>query len=128
MQKYDAELREINQFIWTNPELSYEEYKSHNRICAMSKSREAEGYKVRRSAYRLKTSFLIGYTDSSGGRVAAFKAEYDALLNERHRSNLSTCETLKHECTNGHGFTVRLLGTPSEKAAGGKIHMIKKGA
>lgn len=106
----------------------------------MSESLEAEGYQVRRSAYKLETTFLIGYTHGSGGRVVAFNAEYDGLRGIGHGCGhnpiatsaiaafLSTCETLKHRCIKGHGFTVHLLGTPSEEGGGGEIHMIKKGA
>src|SRR4051794_33870900 len=45
----------------------------------MSESLEAEGYQVRRSAYKLETTCLIGYTHGSGDRVVAFNAEYDGL-------------------------------------------------
>lgn len=99
-----------------------------------------EGYKVRRSAYELETSFEIEYTHGSGGRIIAFNAEYDALPGIGHACGhnliatsaiaafLSTCETLKVLYPNGPGFTVRLLGTPAEEMGGGKILMIKKGA
>ncbi|KAK4863024.1 hypothetical protein LT330_010606 [Penicillium expansum] len=140
MHKYDAELKKINHLIWSKPELAFEEYEAHNNICAMFESLGHEGYKVRRSAYGLETSFEIEYTHGSGGRVIAFNAEYDALPGIGHACGhnliatsaiaafLSTCETLKILCANGPGFIVRLLGTPAEEMGGGKIYMIKKGA
>ncbi|KAJ5213660.1 amidohydrolase [Penicillium cf. viridicatum] len=140
MHKYDAELKKINHLIWSNPDLAFEEYEAHNNICAMFENLGHEGYKVRRSAYELETSFEIEYTHGSGGRVIAFNAEYDALPGIGHACGhnliatsaiaafLSTCETLKVLYANGPGFTVRLLGTPAEEMGGGKILMIKKGA
>ncbi|GKZ86265.1 hypothetical protein AnigIFM56816_001317 [Aspergillus niger] len=140
MRTYDAELRNINHLIWSNPELAFKEYKAHDNICTMFESLKLDGYCVHRSAYELETSFEIEYTHKAGGRVVVFNAEYDALPGIGHACGhnliatssiaafIATCETLKAEYKHGPGFTVRLLGTPAEEAGGGKILLIRNGA
>ncbi|KAL5362993.1 hypothetical protein BJX96DRAFT_177677 [Aspergillus floccosus] len=140
LRKYDDQLKAINNEIWSNPELAYEEYEAHNNICNMFESLQSEGYRVRRSAYDLKTALEVEYVHGSGGRVVAFNAEYDALPGIGHACGhnliatssiaafIATCEALKTQYSDGPGFTVRLLGTPAEESGGGKVKLLEKGA
>ncbi|RJE26097.1 amidohydrolase [Aspergillus sclerotialis] len=140
LRKYDAQLKDINQKIWSDPELAYEEHHAHENICALFDTLSSHGYKVRRKTYTLDTSFEIEYSHGSGGRVVAFNAEYDALPNIGHACGhnliatssiaafIATCEALKSRYPNGPAYTVRLLGTPAEESGGGKVKMLDAGA
>ncbi|KAJ5886005.1 uncharacterized protein N7473_008679 [Penicillium subrubescens] len=146
LDKYEARLSEINQKIWSNPELAFEEYNAHDNICALFDTLSSEGYTVKRSAYGIKTAFEITYTLGKGGRTIVYNAEYDSLPGIGHAcghnliatssiaSFLATCETMKtlYPDTNSSpdsiGYTVRLLGTPAEEGGGGKLLLINGGA
>lgn len=118
--------------IHENPELNYAEFKAHDNICHLL---ERLGYKVKRHAYGLETSFVAEF--GSGGKLVVFNAEYDALPGLGHACGhnliatssiaafLATAEAIRN-----HGFEsrVRLLGTPAEEGGGGKIRLIQAGA
>ncbi|KAJ5537569.1 hypothetical protein N7494_007048 [Penicillium frequentans] len=140
LEKYEPRLGEINQKIWSNPELAFQEYDAHDNICAFFDSLAAEGYAVKRHAYGVKTAFEVSYTHGQTGRVVAFNAEYDALPGMGHAcghnliatsaiaSCLATTEAMKTLYSDSIGFTVRLLGTPAEEGGGGKLQLIEAGA
>ncbi|KAF7158062.1 hypothetical protein CNMCM5623_002574 [Aspergillus felis] len=138
IRKYDAQFIDINDKIWSDPELAYEEYKAHDHICALFDA--LEGYEVRRKAYGLNTALEIEYKHGAGGRVVVFNAEYDALPNIGHACGhnliatssiaafIATCEAIKIHCPDEFGYTVRLLGTPAEESGGGKVRLLENGA
>ncbi|KAJ5113599.1 hypothetical protein N7456_002133 [Penicillium angulare] len=142
--RYDSQLKDINQKIWSNPELAYEEYQAHDNICALFDSLKSDGYKVQRKAYGVETALEVEYTFGEGGRVVAFNAEYDALPGIGHACGhnliatssiaafIATCEAMKAQAQSQssavRGFTVRLLGTPAEESGGGKVKLINSGA
>ncbi|OJJ48601.1 hypothetical protein ASPZODRAFT_150796 [Penicilliopsis zonata CBS 506.65] len=142
LQKYDEQLKDVNQKIWSNPELSFEEFGAHDNICALFDTLAGDGYQVQRSVYGMKTAFEIEYKHGAGGRTVAFNAEYDALPGIGHACGhnliatssiaafLATCEAMKalSPPSDGPGYTVRLLGTPAEEGGGGKTIMIDAGA
>ncbi|KAJ5637597.1 hypothetical protein N7490_007476 [Penicillium lividum] len=142
LSQYDTQLRNINQKIWSNPELAYEEYKAHDNICQLFESLQSRGYQVRREVYGVKTALEVEYTFGTGGRTVAFNAEYDALPGIGHACGhnliatssigafIATCESMKAqaESLSVPGFTVRLLGTPAEESGGGKVKLIDSGA
>ncbi|KAJ5086461.1 hypothetical protein NUU61_007768 [Penicillium alfredii] len=140
--RYDAQLKDINHKIWSNPELAYSEHQAHDHICDLFDSLKSSGYEVRRKAYGLETALEVEYTHGKGGRVVVFNAEYDALPGIGHACGhnliatssiaafIATCEAMKNqaESSSGPGFTVRLLGTPAEESGGGKCRLIDSGA
>ncbi|KAJ5379213.1 hypothetical protein N7509_012332 [Penicillium cosmopolitanum] len=140
LRRYDAQLKDINHKIWSNPELAYEEYKAHDHICELFDSLKNNGYQVRRKAFGLETALEVAYVHGNGGRVVAFNAEYDALPGIGHACGhnliatssiaafIATCESMKAQASSVSGFTVRLLGTPAEESGGGKVKLIKAGA
>ncbi|KAJ5249030.1 hypothetical protein N7468_000481 [Penicillium chermesinum] len=142
LRRYDAQLKDINHKIWSDPELAYEEYKAHDHICQLFDSLKSEGYQVRPKAYGLATALEVEYKHGNGGRVVVFNAEYDALPGIGHACGhnliatssiaafIATCEAMKShpKAASGAGFTVRLLGTPAEESGGGKVKLIDAGA
>ncbi|CEJ61629.1 hypothetical protein PMG11_10157 [Penicillium brasilianum] len=139
LDKHEARLSDINQKIWSNPEVSFEEHNAHDNICALFDALVVDGYTVTRSAYGISTAFEISYTHGQGGRVIAFNAEYDSLPGIGHAcghnliatsaiaSFLATTETMRTLYPDSN-YTVRLLGTPAEEGGGGKLLLIDAGA
>ncbi|PWY72298.1 metal-dependent amidase/aminoacylase/carboxypeptidase [Aspergillus heteromorphus CBS 117.55] len=150
LQKYDAELKAINNKIWSTPELGYAEHQAHDNICALFDALTPHGYKVTRSAWGLETAFEITFTNNSdptpnkSNRTIVFNAEYDALPGIGHACGhnliatssiaafLATCEALTSQFPNANAttptYTIRLLGTPAEESYGGKVHLLQNGA
>ncbi|KAJ5160410.1 uncharacterized protein N7482_007414 [Penicillium canariense] len=142
LRRYDAQLKDINHKIWSNPELAYKEYQAHDHICELFSSFKSSSYQVRPRAYGLETALEVEYTHGSGGRVVVFNAEYDALPGIGHACGhnliatssiaafIATCEAMKAQAQSSGvpGFTVRLLGTPAEESGGGKVKLIDAGA
>ncbi|KAJ5715575.1 uncharacterized protein N7483_012756 [Penicillium malachiteum] len=140
LQKYESRLSEINQKIWSTPELAYEEHTAHDNICTFFEALSEDGYTVKRQAYGVSTALEVSYQYGQGGRVVAYNAEYDALPGMGHAcghnliatsavaSFLATTETMKTLYSDTKGFSVRLLGTPAEEGGGGKLRLIDAGA
>ncbi|EPE05644.1 metal-dependent amidase aminoacylase carboxypeptidase [Ophiostoma piceae UAMH 11346] len=126
-------LWDLNQKIFNNPEIAYEEFAAHDNLVAVLST--IEGVRVTPHAYGLETAFEAEF--GSGGRVLTFNAEYDALPGMGHAcghnliatvglsSFMAVVDTLKQTGAPGR---VRLLGTPAEETTGGKIKLIAAGA
>ncbi|KAL3490994.1 hypothetical protein BJX62DRAFT_251589 [Aspergillus germanicus] len=132
VKSLQAELRELNREIWSNPETAYEEHRAHDTICTFL---EKHGFAVTRHAYGLATSFEA--LSGSGGPLINFNAEYDALPDIGHACghNLITTSSVTAFLTlsallKEYGIPGRtqLLGTPAEENGGGKAKLIEKGA
>lgn len=128
----DAELHKVNRALHQNPELGFEEHFAHETITSYLSSL---GFKVRKHAYGLDTSFEAEY--GSGGRLVIICAEYDALPGIGHScghnliatSSIATfiaaAEAMKKHNVEGR---LRILGTPAEEGGGGKAKLIDAGA
>ncbi|KAL3444535.1 hypothetical protein BJX65DRAFT_297532 [Aspergillus insuetus] len=139
LNKYEAQLKDTNHKIWTNPELAYEEYNAHDVICTLFESLD-QRFDVQRSAYGVETAFQISYASGKGGRIVVFNAEYDALPGIGHACGhnliatsaiaafLATCKAMQTLYPNDPPYAVRLLGTPAEEGGGGKLRLIEAGA
>ncbi|RAL08367.1 M20 family metallopeptidase [Aspergillus homomorphus CBS 101889] len=156
LRNYDAQLQTINQEIWSNPELAYEEHRAHDAICTLFETLTTTtdfDFEIHRSAYDIPTAFEITYTHGNprAGRVVAFNAEYDALPGIGHACGhnliatssiaafLATCHTMRAQAATPApntpedfspptNFTIKLLGTPAEESGGGKVQLLKRGA
>ncbi|KAG2412973.1 hypothetical protein HFD88_010532 [Aspergillus terreus] len=132
LEKVSKQLRELNHYIWSNPELAYEEHKAHDAICDFL---ESQGFTVTRHAYGVDTSFeCISGTE---GRLVNFNAEYDALPDIGHAcghnliatSSIAAFLALTHlQKEYGVKGRIQLLGTPAEENGGGKAKLIDAGA
>ncbi|CEJ57947.1 Putative Metal-dependent amidase/aminoacylase/carboxypeptidase [Penicillium brasilianum] len=125
-------LRTVNQEIWSNPELAYEEHHAHDTICTFL---ESQGLTVTRHAYGLATSFEA--VSGSGGRQINFNAEYDALPGIGHACGHNLIATSSIAAFLALSFALKkfglpgrtqLLGTPAEENGGGKAVLIEAGA
>ncbi|KAJ3580086.1 hypothetical protein NPX13_g481 [Xylaria arbuscula] len=132
IDKFAAELREINLSLHDHPETAFQEFFAHDTI---AKFFEGLGFDVHRSVYGLATSFEVEF--GTGGSVVVLCAEYDALPGIGHGCGhnliatssiaafLAATEVLKRSRRPGR---IRLLGTPAEEAGGGKARLLDAGA
>ncbi|EEU39634.1 uncharacterized protein NECHADRAFT_82013 [Fusarium vanettenii 77-13-4] len=124
--------QEINKSIHSHPETAYEEFFAHDTI---TKYLQNLGFKVKKHAYGLKTSFEASL--GSGGRQVVFCAEYDALPGIGHGCghNLIATASVGAFLGAAHALAtlkipgrLRLLGTPAEENGCGKGKLIEAGA
>ena len=124
------EVQRIGQFIWSNPELGYDEHKASK---ALTDILTEEGFDVKRLKEQLETAFVA--TFGTGRPTIAFICEYDALPDIGHACghNLIAAAGL----TAGIGLkaaieagdipgSVAVVGTPAEEGGGGKAVMINE--
>ncbi len=124
-------LLEVCREIHSNPELAMEEIKATS---VLSKAIKDAGLPVEKGVYGLETAFQSEFGAKQGPCVAIL-AEYDALPEIGHACghNLIATSAL------GAGLAlakigenlpgrIRLMGTPGEEGAGGKILMEREGA
>ncbi|RVU54243.1 M20 family peptidase [Anaerosphaera multitolerans] len=128
---------EVSDYIFNNPELGDEEYKSS---AYLTKLLIEEGFKVEKPYMDLETAFRAEFKNGDGPTVA-FLAEYDAL------PGYGPDKKPAHAC--GHNWiaastvgaaillakdkelfkgTIVVFGTPAEETTGRKIDMAEGGA
>ena len=126
------DLKALSEFIYNNPELGYEEYKSSKAHVDLLKK---YGFDVTAGYMDMPTAFLGSYSSAKEGPTVAFLSEYDALPGIGHgcghnllgATNTGAAIVLKH-LIDEIGGTVRIYGTPAEETSGAKVVMADKGA
>lgn len=144
-----ADIYELSDFMWENPELGLEEYEASTRIKEML---TANGFTVEGGTGGLPTAFVASY--GTGGIVAGINVEYDCLPGLSQRRDRSTqCPVREGAPGQGCGHnvlgpgavlagialraavekyrlpvTVKLFGCPYEESSVGKPVMGKAGA
>ncbi|CAG8469478.1 4197_t:CDS:2 [Cetraspora pellucida] len=129
------ELHEISIKIHENPEVAYEEKYAHKLLVNYM---QEKGFKVTPSAFGLETAFVAEFQSEAGkDRVVSINSEYDALPDIGHAcghnliaiSGVGAVIGLKAVLEKFEiKGTVKLLGTPAEEQASGKVELIKAGA
>ena len=126
------ELRTLSEEIWRNPELNFEETKSHQLLTDFL---EKKGFSVERGYCDISTAFRA--TFGSGGPNVCVICEYDALPEIGHAcghnliaeagvaAGLGVKAFLEEK---GSGGRLTVMGTPAEEGGGGKVFLIEKGA
>lgn len=129
-------IEEVSDYIFKNPELGNEEYKSVEYL--VSKLKE-NGFRVEANYCGMPTAFRAEI--GSGEPKIALLAEYDALpgYGEEKKpghacghnwiaaSTYGSVLTLSKMLDRFQG-TVVLIGTPAEETVGGKVPMVEQGA
>lgn len=105
------EFYEVARFIWDNPELSMQEYKSSGALVNLLKK---HGFEVEEGVAGIPTAFIATY--GSGKPVIGINAEYDALPGLSQDPEALE-KKAGREGAPGHGCGHNLLGTGGAKAA-----------
>jgi amidohydrolase len=128
----EKELRALSEFIYTHPEIGYEEYES---AAIQVKALREHGFFVTEKAADIDTAFLARFDNGEGPHIAIF-SEYDALPGLGHACghNLIAASAV------GAGVaikaamekfdvkgTVTVVGGPAEEGGGGKIKLLNAG-
>ena len=130
VESHAAELREINKWMFDNPEVAFEERQSSSRLAQFL---TRQGFEVEYPAYGLETSFAA--RAGSRGPEVVICAEYDALpgVGQACGHNIIATAALGagvalRELAEQLGIRVTVLGTPAEELYGGKVDLINAGA
>jgi len=128
----ENELTQLNQFIFDNPELGYEEFKSSKAHKDLLKK---HGFTVEENYLGISTAFRAEYKSKKEGPVVGYLAEYDALPGMGHgcgHNILGTTSTgagiVLAKFADEIGGKVVVFGTPAEETSGAKVEMANKGA
>lgn len=132
IQDHKNEFIQLNEYIYNNPEMGYEEVKSskaHIELLKKHKFTVEEGY------MGIKTAFRAEFTSPKPGPTIAYLSEYDALPEIGHgcgHNLLGTTSTgagiILSKILPEIGGKVVVFGTPAEETSGAKVDMANKGA
>jgi len=122
---------EVARYIWENPELGHQEFKSKK---ALVKLLIDLGFEVEEGIAGLETAFWAEAGDKETGPTIAFLAEYDALPEIGHACghnligvmSVAAAASLKNVLPPDAGRIV-VIGTPAEETDGGKVTMVRSG-
>ncbi len=125
------DLKELNEYIYHNPELGYEEYKSSK---AHVKLLIKHGFNVEENYLDMATAFKASYEGTKEGPIIAYLSEYDALPGIGHgcghnllgATNTGAGIVLKN-LIDEIGGKVIVFGTPAEETSGAKVKMVEMG-
>ena len=129
--KIFKDLKELNEYIYANPELGRKEFKAceaHKNIL------KKYGFKVTDNYIGIETAYLAEYSSEKEGPKIAYLAEYDALPEIGHgcgHNALGTASVgagiLLKDFVDKFGGTVFVYGTPAEETFGAKVDMAEAG-
>ncbi|WP_319370102.1 M20 family metallopeptidase [uncultured Ilyobacter sp.] len=127
----ETKLLEIGDFIYDNPEVGLEEFKSSKLL---SEYLMKNKFNVKMGIGGFETAFKAVYESGTGGPSIGLLCEYDAIDGIGHAcahhmqgpaiigAAISLKEVLKDK-----DFKIVVYGTPAEETLGGKIQMVKEG-
>lgn len=129
LSKCKDDIRKLNDYLYHNPEDSYNEFNSYNYICELLNK---YGFDVKKEFLEIKTSFYA--SKGNGHPKICFLCEYDAVPNEGHLTghNLLTSTSVAAALSLSSiidkiGGSVVLIGCPGEYLGGTKSVMVKQG-
>lgn len=129
IERYSEELKELNKYLYNNPEKSYNEFNSYKYICNLLKK---HNFNIKNKFLDLETSFYA--SKGNGSPKVCFLCEYDAIPNEGHITghNLLTTSSIASSIALGSiiekiGGSVIIIGCPGEYLGGTKSVMVKQG-
>lgn len=126
------ELEELSLFIYNNPELGYEEYKSSKAHVELLRK---HNFEVEEGYLGIDTAFKAEYQGQKEGPTVGYLVEYDALPGIGHgcgHNILGTVSTgagiVLSKLVDEIGGKVVVFGTPAEETSGAKVKMTDMGA
>ncbi len=131
-ERYRLELRQLNRYIYDNPELGLAEHLSAQAHVDLL---EKYGFQVEMPYLGFDTAFRAVYDSGKEGPSLAFLSEYDALPGIGHACGhnlLGATDTISgivlSEFVKDRGGRVIVLGTPAEETWGTKVNFADQGA
>ncbi len=122
-----TELQELSDYIYENPELGFEEFKSSQAHVDLLRK---HNFEVEYPYLGFDTAFRATYKGAKEGPTIAFLSEYDALPGIGHgcgHNSLGATDTgagiALSKLVDELGGTVVVLGTPAEETSGVKVNM-----
>ncbi|MEG0136797.1 MAG: M20 family metallopeptidase [Cetobacterium sp.] len=121
----------LGDFIFDNPELGLEEFKSSEKLIDILRS---NGFEIEVGVGGFETAFKAIYENGVGGPSIGLLCEYDALEGMGHAcahhlqgpSILGAALSLKNNLKD-ENYKIVVYGTPAEETIGGKVQMLEKG-
>lgn len=131
-QEKKEELKELNKYMYENPELGREEYKAKIKHLEVLLN---NGFKEEKLKVNIETAYKVSYENKEKqGLNICFMAEYDALPVIGHgcgHNILGTASVgagiILKDFVDIYGGKVTILGTPAEETNGAKVDMCKEG-
>lgn len=124
-----SSLQEVSDWMYENPELGFEEYKTSEYLINYI---DSHGIKVNSPVGGLETAFSA--TLGSSGPLIILCVEYDALPEIGHACGHNIIATASigaglalKNLVNDLNIRVKILGTPAEEGGGGKIVLLDEG-
>ena len=131
-QKLHAKMCEINDYIYANPELGNEEFKSSSKLIAFL---EEHNFTVEKGLLGIETSFKAIYDSKKPGATIGYLCEYDALPEIGHGCGHNMIGAMScgagvslSKVLSEIGGKVIVYGTPAEETNGGKVILAEAGA
>ncbi len=129
VQKQD--LVELSKYIYDNPELGNEEFKSSKAVADyLSKN----GFQIEMPLCDIETAFLATFDSGKEGPTIAYLCEYDALPGIGHGCGHNMIATMSagagvviSKVINELGGKVLVFGTPAEETNGAKVPLTEAG-
>lgn len=125
----ENEIKDLCNFLYSNPEESYKEVKCSKYICEIL---DKNNFAVTKEYIDIPNSFYA--VKGNGHPKICFLCEYDAITNQGHITghNALTSISVSASLTLGHlidkiGGSVVLIGCPGEYLGGTKSIMVKQG-
>ena len=130
LESIHKDLIKVSDWMYENPELGFEEYKTSEYLVKFISSFEDN---VIFPTNELETAFEI--TFGKEGPLVVLCVEYDALPEIGHACGHNVIATASigaglalRDLADDLGIRVKLLGTPAEEGGGGKIILLDRGA
>lgn len=129
--KYLDEFKNINEYIYNNPELGKKEFKACE---ILNNTLKKHGFETTINYANIPTAFLGKFSNGKNGPKIAILAEYDALPEIGHGcghnifgvTSVATGILLKEVMQDTIG-EILVIGTPAEETFGAKVEMAELG-
>ena len=130
-KKIHSTLCEISDYIYNNPELGNEEFKSSEKLISFL---EEHNFKVEKEFLGLKTAFRAIYESKKEGLTIGYLCEYDALPEIGHGCGhnmigamSSGAGVILSKVVDEVGGKIIVYGTPAEETNGAKVIFAENG-
>ena len=130
-QKLHAKMCEINDYIYSNPELGNEEFKSSSKLIAFL---EEHNFTVEKGLLGIETSFKAIYDSKKPGATIGYLCEYDALPEIGHGCGHNMIGVMSSaagialsKVIDEIGGKIIVYGTPAEETNGAKVVFAEEG-